>query len=1622
MCLVALPFNFGAEDSMDFLNGDDTVTGVTVEFDSGGTDKTNSFVVNRFANVTQATLNLTTAPKTGGGTDYPTDLSLKVGDDTQDPIFEFPGSMGFSDTFIGGETSPHVSFDSMVKTDTSTQVSLPKNANIEHATFDIEGLGSNFNGSLFVNIDFVNCIEVDTNTGATWYGTSGGVVRMNTSGERTVYTITDGLCDPFVSDLAIDNSYIYIGTQNGTCMFNKGSQQIEGTVFRIGSGLKANETHALAVDSTHLYIGNDIVVSRYNKGTKTFDSEWSKAGGQLNDFASVSDMMVDGGKLYIGQSYGGVSIWDGAAWSYWNSELTDSQVTCLGADANNIYIGTVFELNIYDRSSTLFSTMDTSNGLLEKTVTCVGATTNNVYFGTQSGVSVHNSALSHLYNWTKFDLGVDIVQALTYDSATNRLLIGTYGNGTDIFDFNIGGFRLSWITGNGPLDNAINHILFSNNKLYFSTNYGISVFNDASFLFDEPMSYDTISGFPSNFIKATAQIGNVLYIGTNGVGVYRYDLNTQSWVTPVFKDPPDGSIASDFINCLEVDGTQLIIGSAQGLDIWDTSGAGSWVKHLRSADLPDPYVQSIATTATKIYIGTAGGVAVYNQGTQAVDDTWTTGNTPELLDDSIRALEIDSATGHIYMGTNFGVSIKFANGTWDNWTSQKGDMVTNMVRAIHIDSTYIYVGGVLSGVMRYKKSDGTKTYWNLTTRLPHNTVYCFDIDPTMNILYIGTQGGIGRYNLTAGMFFGLSSATNTYPKSPKVNIVGSDAAMDWSFAGSFETKQTNIDIATDITDVLAAATPDVVDDYKTEFVNVTFEVSVGPNSVGVLSISNLDIRYSLDVSVSDFASEMNTYTQAHTMWYDENDNFSIPLNVTSSSAGKVIISGIYVAYDYIPRPPVVGWLGLEAVYNFSDTQSDMVTVRANCTDPDDDIDWYEWLLFREGVFDSNYLISGDEFNFSASELGSGNYTLNLTVGDTQGMTDRISGNFTIGYDPTMTTSIIAIISNPEPGQVFYESQDIEFDGSDSITEQGNITLYKWTRLTGGTEYELGEGEIFSISTLEVGTHTAVLFIENDQGQNDTAQVLFEVKIPNLLEFSAVIQDDADNDVTISVKAKVSMPNLEGSIEKRSPAVTEENLPEGKAEIGVFFAITGSVIQHFVSCEMTVDLSEIPDPMTGTIPRINDSKSLLLYDSGVSPFGLLNSTLDPDTFIITAHINDKTTIIHNLGVLGDEIPDTHGNGDPEYPTVLATKPTTGAQDVPLDTEIDIKFSHEMDDQVLKTSIYVTNQVGAKVQGKLTYNPTNEFQAKFTPDTLLSPLTVYTVRINSSAKHKDGWRLDGNGDGTGGEESDYYEWSFTTTADVPDDPDGDDDGFFDSQTTIILIILLVVVLLILVGVFAFMFLRDKAKEAKIDKEMKDAEGKQMVICTSCGHENEIGAKSCSSCGSDIGVFKEREEPEVEEERVPAGPVGAVEAPAEEVAPENVLASDVVCPSCSTTVEAGMSACPGCGESDFSSVEGVKYKGDITPVTEDVTCPACSTLVPAGSTACPSCGEEELSAALPASAAPEEVPVEAPSQAAEDLGYTPGAPLPKNANCPICETEVEAGNTNCPGCGEEDFSAVL
>ncbi|TDD98430.1 Ig-like domain-containing protein [Flavobacterium cellulosilyticum] len=97
-----------------------------------------------------------------------------------------------------------------------------------------------------------------------------------------------------------------------------------------------------------------------------------------------------------------------------------------------------------------------------------------------------------------------------------------------------------------------------------------------------------------------------------------------------------------------------------------------------------------------------------------------------------------------------------------------------------------------------------------------------------------------------------------------------------------------------------------------------------------------------------------------------------------------------------------------------------------------------------------------------------------------------------------------------------------------------------------------------------------------------------------------------------------------------------------------------------------------------------------------------------------------------------------------PVVTTTNPINGAIGVPLNQIITATFNEAMNPATIQTSFTVTG--GSAVSGVISYSGNT---ATFTPNGVLSPNTIYTAKITTSAKDVDGNAL----------QTDYV-WTFTT----------------------------------------------------------------------------------------------------------------------------------------------------------------------------------------------------------------------------------------------------------------------
>jgi hypothetical protein len=151
---------------------------------------------------------------------------------------------------------------------------------------------------------------------------------------------------------------------------------------------------------------------------------------------------------------------------------------------------------------------------------------------------------------------------------------------------------------------------------------------------------------------------------------------------------------------------------------------------------------------------------------------------------------------------------------------------------------------------------------------------------------------------------------------------------------------------------------------------------------------------------------------------------------------------------------------------------------------------------------------------------------------------------------------------------------------------------------------------------------------------------------------------------------------------------------------------------------------------------------------------------------------------------------------------------------------------------------------------------------------------------------------------------------------------------------------------------------------------------AICPACGAGNVPGEAFCDFCGSPLAAPTPAETPAAPE--AAAAPVEAPAAPEAAAAPAQTPAA---------------------------------------PAEQGLTCPACQAPILAGEVFCASCGASLAQPPLPPEPVPE-APVEAPPSPLVPEPVTPpapeAAPPPPVTKCPVCNTDVEPGDTFCSNCG--------
>lgn len=250
----------------------------------------------------------------------------------------------------------------------------------------------------FSDWDYIGAIGIDSDY--IWIGYTDtyyyGVERYNrVTGNREGHY----LWPIQIIAIAVDDRYVWCGT-NGSGLYGYDKQDGSWSPYTTeNSGLTDNYVSSLAIDGDYLWVGHmswsgDLKVSRYHKPTDTWQ-QYTIAEDSM-DFQEISSIAVDDDSVWIGSS--GEMEHDlhrynkkDESWTTYtteNSGLVSNNVTSIAVEGDYVWIGTDKGVSRYNKQDDFWITYNTENSeLISDNVTYITVDSNSVWIGTREGVS-----------------------------------------------------------------------------------------------------------------------------------------------------------------------------------------------------------------------------------------------------------------------------------------------------------------------------------------------------------------------------------------------------------------------------------------------------------------------------------------------------------------------------------------------------------------------------------------------------------------------------------------------------------------------------------------------------------------------------------------------------------------------------------------------------------------------------------------------------------------------------------------------------------------------------------------------------------------------------------------------------------------------------------------------------------------------------------------------------------------------------------------------------------------------------------------------------------------------------------------------------------------------------------
>lgn len=552
-------------------------------------------------------------------------------------------------------------------------------------------------------------------------------------------------------------------------------EQINFKSLTIRDGLTQGTIEALFQDSKgYIWIGTNDGLNRYNGNQfKVYKVEENTEKSLANNY--ILDIKEDAkGNIWVA-TVGGIS-------KIHNSEDGEVNITNYLGEANNgnlsnitansilitknqeILVGTVDGLNIYNENSDRFERIFEDNKLINQHVTSLTEdNAGDIWVGTEGGInkiSLKSKTSEHIqYSDDKESINNIKVKKIYYDNK-GYIWVGTYTQGLyriDLKTYKVTNFKN--IQGNKKSlgGNLIKDILRdSNNDVWVATENGLSKYDEKnnSFTTYENKTYDRNSIVNSNIFSLIQDRTGIIWIGTNsGVSIF----NPNSEIIHYKNDPfNEKTITDNMITALYEDYTgALWMGSKySGVDVLNrytdrlvnlSSSSESYKDIILGDDVRD-----IDGHEEYIYIATNNGLNIINRDKNTVESFTSKDGLPS---ENIMSIMYDDL-GYLWIGTTKGLvvlDIKSKNIIDLTYILEKYFRGDTCVGDIFKDSDGQYwIGGfVQGGIIRIDPiNDEVYSYKNEKDNknsLSSNSIRSINESKDGDIL-IGTNFALNKFN------------------------------------------------------------------------------------------------------------------------------------------------------------------------------------------------------------------------------------------------------------------------------------------------------------------------------------------------------------------------------------------------------------------------------------------------------------------------------------------------------------------------------------------------------------------------------------------------------------------------------------------------------------------------------------------------------------------------------------------------------------------------------------------------------------------------------------------------------------------------------------------------------------